>query len=1107
MTAPTMSNASAQQVFGQPHHHLVLKASAGTGKTHRLSARFLRLIANGADPASIMASTFTRAAAGEIRERVVLRLARAACGDQRALNELHDDTGGIGRSDYQAQDAARDLDHLLSALPRLRSAVTTLDGWLAGCVGMLLGELGLEQLGGLGSADEPAQVALRDAALLTAIEHIGHGDAREGLALLLDGLSTSGTSGRSSLDLLARAADDWGAARDEQPDRAAWGLGPAPDYATTEADPTKAIAKLVAAKDLLPTTKKGEINKVALRGWTNDCQRAEAEDWVSWLSGGIPKAIIANPDQPTYSRSQLDPALVASYQPVINHALAWVWQDLDNRAQIAFGLVGVIQDELAQARRASGRLTFDSLPGLLAQAFNNDGTPLLEELAMRLDGRVRHLLLDEFQDTSRAQWSALLPLAGELLATGGEEAEPSTLIVGDIKQAIYRWRGGCSAIMRQLPARHHLPAAAVESMDRSYRSSAAVLAMVDQVFERVADIAAGCLKPNLEAAAERIAVDYHPHQAARDLPGRTRVIRLAADANNSSAETDGTLIDDQASSALAPPPANPYTTAVVAHIAELRAECPGLSIAVLLRKRGDLYRGLLSGLAELGIPAHGEGGVTIGDHPAVGQCLALLRLAGFPGDTAAWQSVRLSPVASVLPAAATSAALTSAWVQERCLQVGLDGFLADAIKCLQPACDQLAQRRLNQLLGLATNAITTDPALHDQPERLADIVASTPVRDPGSETDVVQIMTVHNSKGLEFDLVVLPELHGRFGSRDAADRVLLVRDDPTEPPTRVLPRPTKDHRAWFPELDAWANTAEVDAREEDLCLLYVAMTRAVHGLDCLIPDGCPTMVKVNGDEAPEASPASLMAQIFGGVDDAPDRHGVIHEHQIGSWPPTVPAPAADESVSEPLPFTLSVRRSLAPSRHRLSVTPSGLTGADRAPSPAELLHPSSAPGLAVGTLTHRLLEQVGFLDRSALPSLEAWQQRAHAAAASDEHSHPIAGALVEQVASRVHAFLASSAADVLASDGASDCWRERPFLIQRANGSTLTGSFDRVHIWRDDTGTATRALILDYKTDRITDPEDLARLNIHYAPQLDAYCEAITAMLGPIDVSAALVPV
>ena len=65
--------------------HLCIPASAGSGKTFRLSGRVIALLARDEAPESILATTFTRKAAGEILERVLVRLARGACDEEVAL--------------------------------------------------------------------------------------------------------------------------------------------------------------------------------------------------------------------------------------------------------------------------------------------------------------------------------------------------------------------------------------------------------------------------------------------------------------------------------------------------------------------------------------------------------------------------------------------------------------------------------------------------------------------------------------------------------------------------------------------------------------------------------------------------------------------------------------------------------------------------------------------------------------------------------------------------------------------------------------------------------------------------------------------------------------
>ena len=135
----------------------------------------------------------------------------------------------------------------------------------------------------------------------------------------------------------------------------------------------------------------------------------------------------------------------------------------------------------------------------------------------RLDARIDHVLLDEFQDTSRFQYRVLDPVMDEVIDESGTR---TFFCVGDVKQAIYGWRGGCRALFDLVEER--LPAGSAVSLDRSWRSSPVVLDAVNRIFTGVAET-----MPEAEdaATAETWAHDFHPHEAAHDdRPGVRRVV-------------------------------------------------------------------------------------------------------------------------------------------------------------------------------------------------------------------------------------------------------------------------------------------------------------------------------------------------------------------------------------------------------------------------------------------------------------------------------------------------------------------------------------------------------------------------------------------------------
>src|SRR5205823_867923 len=115
-----------------------------------------------------------------------------------------------------------------------------------------------------------------------------------------------------------------------------------------------------------------------------------------------------------------------------------------------------------------------------------------ERLAFRLDGGIRHVLLDEFQDTSPSQWRVLRPLAENVVGTNGG----TFFCVGDAKQAIYGWRGGVAEIFDALEGQ--LPGLEQRSLAESYRSAQPVIDAVNAVFNKLTS------HPNLDKLSEPV---------------------------------------------------------------------------------------------------------------------------------------------------------------------------------------------------------------------------------------------------------------------------------------------------------------------------------------------------------------------------------------------------------------------------------------------------------------------------------------------------------------------------------------------------------------------------------------------------------------------------
>src|SRR5690606_20748936 len=175
-----------------------------------------------------------------------------------------------------------------------------------------------------------------------------------------------------------------------------------------------------------------------------------------------------------------------------------------------------LADAMARARRNAGADEFHDITRLLG------GTdPLCQrpDLHYRLDARVQHILLDEFQDTSLAQWEAIEPLVDELLS--GYEGERSAVVVADPKQSIYGWRGGEPLLVRHLSDRYHL---AQDELSRSWRSSDVVLESVNRIFTSIAENAVFDRQTMGHMVAREWVKAFAPHTAAKTLPGHVRLV-------------------------------------------------------------------------------------------------------------------------------------------------------------------------------------------------------------------------------------------------------------------------------------------------------------------------------------------------------------------------------------------------------------------------------------------------------------------------------------------------------------------------------------------------------------------------------------------------------
>jgi len=429
------------------------------------------------------------------------------------------------------------------------------------------------------------------------------------------------------------------------------------------------------------------------------------------------------------------------------------------------------------------------------------------DVAFRLGATTQHLLLDEFQDTSPIQWKVIEPVA---LSIAANAEDHGFFCVGDEKQAIYGWRGGSAELFDRV--RREMPSLQWKNLATSFRSSRTIIEAVNMVFGGLTSnpVFDG---DNREAAADgaaRWSKGFVPHTTERkNLTGfvsfKTASLVPGEDGED---EPDA------------------YGTAARWIEKEL-AKAPDATVGVLTRKNTGVAR-MIAELRALGVPASQEGGNPLTDSTAVQIVLAALRFADHPGDSAGRFFVSHTPLGPALGLATDvddqTAARAASAVRRRLLDEGLGATLADWSEKLSPHLGDRERERLRQLVEFG---FVQDAAASLRPSDFAALVERMVFEDPASAQ--VRVMTIHQAKGLEFDVVVLPELDEKLiGQTPSA---LAWSSAPGGMIDNVVRYVDKSVQALLPKniRDAFEERIVKEARE-GLCLLYVALTRAARAL-------------------------------------------------------------------------------------------------------------------------------------------------------------------------------------------------------------------------------------------------------------------------------------
>jgi ATP-dependent exoDNAse (exonuclease V) beta subunit len=978
--------------------NLMILASAGSGKTYQLGNRVIGLVLRGAAPERIVALTFTRKAAGEFVDSVLSKLADAAADPQAA--SVMAATLGIGDADFPAA-----LEQVVRALPRFN--LGTIDGFFAKVVKGFQYELGLT--GGRFELLEGPQAAAAADDLLAAILGDALADGGQGEVFFHAFRRASiGREDQGVLRPLREFVSRWQELYREKAD-VEWGpesLSPHPPDEWLDHKSQLAAAARSGLDGIL-FKRKGqrealeasiaEIENHVIGGGSLNTPASLTRSILEAVAEQAPESAVLKVKH--FNEFEIVGVSGEALRSLVELAAGCELAAALQRTRAVREVVAVFDDLCARRLRNKGLLGFSDVKFLMGEwAHGEDARLRREAVDFRLDARIDHWLLDEFQDTSRSDWRGLQPLIDE--AASGEEG--SLFIVGDRKQAIYGWRGGDVGLFDEVIG-HYGEGLVIAPMDESYRSCPEVLALVNRVCGD-----GGVMGGLFGEMGGRWR--WHDHVSAAAVAGPEK-----------RGEARVEVVGDW----------DQRLERLVEVLTELGVGRRQMTCGVLLRSN-DKAGQVADHLRLHGFDVIEEGRREPAKDSPVGVAVHhLVKWLADPADVFSREVLEMSPLAGVMRQRHGSE-WRQVWeaMSAEVSRLGFAGVLGGMVAACWGDWSDFGRRRAGDLLAaLAALDARGGVSAAEAADWLARLEVS---QSPG--VAAVQVMTIHKSKGLGFDVVLLPDI-----------------PDDVIPQVRYFEVAAGD--GWLSQTPAkWARALSPEMREaearwtggqqyEACCMLYVALTRAKRGLYVLLD------LPAKSADPDKPSLANWLGRTIGGA----ATEGVAWQSGEPGWADELPDSEVDAVAVPASGLGPAVPR-------RVRSSPSAVKAKD-----GGRVH--SATGMKFGTEVHSLFEGISWIDESPPPLPGGDAAEAVAAVLAD----PEAGALFLRRGRRIDLFREQTVDAIL-------------------GGNFLSGVIDRLHLHRNEDGSVSLVEIIDFKTDGVDDPAGLVE---RYSGQMNAYREVM----------------
>lgn len=844
----------------------VIKASAGTGKTYNLVKEYIQLALKNGTPwyyKHILAITFTNATAAEMKERVLNNLKSLAEGSQKG-ELLKDIATNLHLSEEEVKDRAEAVfQHMLHNYGQL--SILTIDSFTSKLIRSFSKDLHLkydfkieinstafmekvvdECISLIGEDDELtnwligyairnaeeeanwnfrenilsiAKEMLKEAAIpsLNKLKDLGYDDFIKIASELQKKVESfekqAITIAQQGLDILKKNG--------LKPENFAYGKGGGMMY----------LSKVGTRRLMIPPTSRtlGYLKK--------------DDDWMAKNASPELKQKVA----------EIQPQMKTLLHDLISHMndealMKYDLQKTIRKSIYTIGLINKLKQIGEKIREEENLLLISDFHRMVNDVVRENNAPFIFE---RIGVRYRHIMIDEFQDTSVLQWENALPLIDNSLAENH-----LNLIVGDAKQAIYRWRGGDArqfVILPQISPESHLPITSLphhyeeKILQTSFRSATSIVEFNNLIYHA------------LTAEDATLQQVYHEHTQLTKSQKKGFVHVTFRDGKNNSEKRPKTLED----------------------IRRFVQECiedgyqPG-DIAILTRKGKKDTAEIVTMLLENGFQVVTKESLLADYSPVVRIVLSYLNYLFVPTNKFAPASL-IQSLASIHP----QISLRDFYLHYvsgtgKSIKFDYDKFIEDqfaydeqitlttspieavliSVRKFRLEPDSGLELLLEKVRALCIEGHLSMTEFLVWWEDNRDMLYTSSV---GSK-DAIQIMTIHKSKGLEFPVVIYP----RLSSKKLNDKIWIDLDEKEYgmPAALVTSRSKELNETFPPEFNLEYKSQLID----DINICYVATTRPKDRLYMIIEnDAQNTLTKKILEEVKRLNPENTQPELVMGI--------------------------------------------------------------------------------------------------------------------------------------------------------------------------------------------------------------------------------------------------